>query len=187
MRQASDYPHPILTVPEAKLTETPEGLVPEGDGWFVVNVADARGMEHERFGQAVRFENVEAKFPAFGINVRRLQPGQPNCYYHREGGAEAFLVLEGECIAVVEDTERPLRKGDFLYAPPGTAHVLVGAGEAPCAILMVGARTDPDVVEYPVSEAAARHGASVAEATDSPQVAYGGLEPPRPARVPRPW
>lgn len=175
-----------LTVPEANLTETPEGLVPEGEGWFVVNVAEARGMEHDRFGQAVRFEGA-AEFPAFGINVRLLQPGQPNCYYHREGAPEAFVVLEGECIAIVEDAERPLRKGDFLYAPPGTAHVLVGAGERPCAILMVGARTDPDEVEYPVSEAAARHGASVEEPTSSAQVAYGGLTPPGPARFPLPW
>jgi uncharacterized cupin superfamily protein len=172
---------------EARLTQTPEGLVPEDGGWFVVNIAEARGRRHERFGQAVPFEGEQAPFPTFGINVRLLQPRQPNCYYHRESNPEAFLVLEGECIAIVEERERPMRKGDFLYAPPGTAHVIVGAGEGPCAVLMVGTRDEAEELEYPVSEVAARHGASVQEATDDAGVAYAGLDPPQPARFPQPW
>jgi uncharacterized cupin superfamily protein len=173
-------------VPEAELAQTPEGRVPEGDGWFVVNIAAARGMQSGKFGLATRFEGEEAPF-AFGINVRLLQPGQPNCHYHRESNPEAFLVLDGECIAIVEDQERPMRKGDFFYAPPGTAHVIVGAGEGPCAVLMVGMRDEAEQIEYPVSEAAARYGASVREQTDDPAVAYAGLDRPRPARFPLPW
>jgi uncharacterized cupin superfamily protein len=175
-----------LTPSEASLKQTSEGLVPEGEGWFIVNVADARGMRQDHFGQAVRFEGDE-EFPGVGINVRVLQPGQPNCYYHREGQPEAFLVLDGECIAIVEEQERPMRKGDFLYAPPGVAHVFVGAGEGPCAIMMVGARAEPDEVQYPVSEVAARYGASVEEETTRGEVAYGAEQPPEPARIPLPW
>jgi uncharacterized cupin superfamily protein len=171
---------------EASLGQTPEGLVPEGDGWFIVNVADARGMRSSRFGRAVRFEG-EPLFPAFGINVRVLEPGQPNCKYHRENQAEAFLVLSGECIAIVEEQERPMKKGDFLYAPPWTAHVFVGAGSGPCSILMVGDRCEPDEVDYPVSEVAAHHGASVAERTDSAATAYADIPRPEPARIELPW
>ena len=80
-----------------------------------------------------------------------------------------------------------MRKGDFLYAPPGTAHVFVGAGNGPCAILMVGTRIQPEEVVYPVSEVAARHGASVESETDSPQDAYAGTPPPEPARFELPW
>ena len=174
-------------VPETPLGQTPEGLVPEGDGWFVVNIGDARGRQSHKFGQAVRFAHDEAPFRGFGINVRLLQPRQPNCHYHRESKPEAFLVLDGECIAIIEDEERPMRKGDFFYAPPGTAHVIVGAGEAACAVLMVGLRDEAEVVEYPVSETAARYGASVQEHTDEPAVSYAGLDPPRPARFPLPW
>ena len=174
-------------VPETPLAKTPEGLAPEGEGWFVVNIADARGMRSAKFGQAVRFEGDETLFSGFGINVRLLQPGQPNCHYHRESNPEAFLVLDGECIAIVEDRERPMRKGDFFYAPPGTAHVIVGAGEGPCAVLMVGLRDEAEQVEYPVSEVAARSGASVEQQTDDPAVAYAGLDRPRPARFPLPW
>ncbi len=172
---------------EARLTQTPEGLVPDGDGWFVVNIAEARGREGDAFGQAVGFADDQAPFPGFGVNVRLLQPGQPNCYYHRESNPEAFLVLDGECIAIVEDEERPMRKGDFLYTPPGTAHVIVGGGSGPCAVLMVGLRDDAEELEYPVSEVAARYGASVKERTEDAAVAYGGLDPPQPARFPLSW
>ena len=175
-----------MGVSEAKLKQTPGGLVPEGEGWFVVNVADAGGMRSERFGQAVRFEGG-AEFPAFGVNVRLLQPGQSNCYYHRESNDEAFLVLDGECVAIVEEQERPMRKGDFLYAPAGTAHVFVGAGDRPCAILMVGARAPSEEVEYPASKVAQRHGAGVAEHADSAEQAYAGLPRPEPARLRLSW
>src|SRR6266511_4978278 len=89
-----------VAVPQAKLTETAGGVVPAGEGWFIVNLADARGRRSEVFGGAVRFEG-EAEFPDLAINVRVLQPGQPNCLYHRESQTEVFLVLAGECIAIV--------------------------------------------------------------------------------------
>jgi uncharacterized cupin superfamily protein len=174
-------------VEEAELREGEAGLVPDGDGWFVVNVADAQGTRSERFGAACRFESDGARFPEFAINVRVLEPGQPNCLYHREGSQEAFLVLSGECVAIVEENERPLRKGDFLYAPPGTAHVFVGAGDRPCSILMVGARHGTPEVLYPVSEAAARHGASVEEETSDVQTAYGASLRREPGRIGLAW
>jgi uncharacterized cupin superfamily protein len=141
-------------------------------GWFVVNVADAVGVGKEGLGRAAIFESADDEFPDYGINVHVLQPGEPNCMYHRENQQEDFLVLSGECIAIVEDQERPMRRGDFLHTPAGCAHVFVGAGEGPCAILMVGARNEPDEVLYPVSEVAARHGASVEQETPHPREAY---------------
>jgi uncharacterized cupin superfamily protein len=173
-------------VEEARLREDEGGLVPAGPGWFIVNVADAQATSSERFGASCRFEGPQARFPEFAINVRELQPGQPNCLYHRESAQEAFLVLSGECVAIVEEQERPMRKGDFLYAPPGTAHVFVGAGDGPCSILMVGTRKDPEGL-YPVSETAARHGASVEEETDDPATAYAGSPPIRPGTIGQPW
>lgn len=175
-----------MAVPEAKLMEAPGGIVPRSEGWFIVNFADARGMESERFGRAVRFEG-DTHFADLAINVRVLRPGQPNCLYHCESQTEAFLVLEGECIAIVEDEERPMRKGDFLYAPPGTAHVFVGAGDGPCAIVMVSTRIFPEDLLYPVSEVAARHDASVESQTDSAEQAYAGAPAPKPGQLELPW
>jgi uncharacterized cupin superfamily protein len=116
-----------------------------------------------------------------------LEPGQPNGLYHRESSQEAFLVLAGECVAIVEGQERPMRKGDFLYSPPGTAHIIVGAGDGPCAVLMVGTRKDPEELLYPVDETAARHGAAAAEETPDEKVAYAGEPPLRPAPLGLPW
>jgi hypothetical protein len=49
--------------------------------------------------------------------------------------------------------------------------VIVGAGDGPCAILMIGARPD-EPIRYPVSEVAAKYGASVAKETSEPDEAY---------------
>jgi uncharacterized cupin superfamily protein len=172
-------------VPEAKLVKTDAGLQPDEDGWFVVNLADAAAITTENAGHAWRFEGERRNFPHFGINVHVLRPGEPSCLYHLEDGQEAFLVLEGECTLVVEEQERRLRQWDFFHAPPQTAHVFVGAGDGPCAILMVGARNAGEGILYPVSDVAGRHGASVAKETPSPEEAYAGWKRPVPAK--RAW
>jgi uncharacterized cupin superfamily protein len=74
---------------------------------------------------------------------------------------------------------------DYLHCPPGTAHITIGAGEAPCAILMVGTRSPDHRTHYPAEPAAARHGVAVARATDSPREAYAERPPITPA--PSPW
>ena len=173
-------------IEEAPLRRTEAGLVPEDEGWFIVNVADGRGMRSGRFGSACVFEGAH-RFREFGVNVRVLQPGQPNALYHREDAQEAFLVLGGECVAIVEDQERPMRAGDFLHAPNGTAHVLVGAGDGPCAILMIGTRKDPETLSYPVSATAARYGASVERETSDERAAYAGTPAPEPAIIGMAW
>ena len=143
--------------------------------WFIVNVADAEAISTEEAGSYVRFESKKGVFPDFGINIHVLQPGQPNAKYHSEGVQEDFLVLAGEAVAVIEDEERPLKAWDFVHCPAGVAHVFIGAGDGPCAILMVGARRagDDEIgLEYPVNELAARYGASSPETTPDPKVAY---------------
>src|SRR5436190_11290762 len=127
-------------VPEAPLVTTEEGMKPEGDGWFVVNVADAIGLSFDETLYDFGFEAERGDFPHFGINVSVLGPGKPAAMYHAEAGQEAFLVLQGECVLIVEDRERHLRQWDFVHCPPRTPHVIVGAGDGPCAVLMVGAR-----------------------------------------------
>ncbi len=162
-------------VDEAPLEENASGLAPAADGWFVVNVGDAAWMTTEKFGSSCRFESRSAPFPDLGVNIRVLAPGQPNCYYHAESTQEDFLVLAGECLLLVEGEERRLRAWDFVHLPAGVAHVFVGAGDSPCAILMTGARKDDEEIVYPVSELALGHGAGVETETTSPEEAYAGL------------
>ena len=171
--------------PEAPLLETDAGLKPGNDGWFLVNLSEARAIASEDAGHAWTFEGRPGSFPHFGINIHVLAPREPASQYHAEEAQEAFLVLQGECRLIVENDERMLRQWDFFYAAPWTPHVLVGAGTAPSAVLMVGARVPSKDIVYPVSELAARYGASVEAETSSPQEAYAGWSRPHPAR--RPW
>ena len=172
-----------MPVQEASSEETPYGRYVTSDGWFVLNLGDALAVRNEEKGGALYpIEPREAPFRDFGVNVRVLSPGQPNALYHSEGVQEGFLVLAGECTLIVEEEERTLRQWDYFHCPAGTRHVFVGAGEGPCAILMIGRR--PDVgLHYPVSEVAAKYGASAAKDTDEPDEAYaewpGGYVPVR--------
>ena len=164
---------------QAKLVPAEHGLAPEGDGWFVVNAAEALWRRSEEYGDWCRFEGSEAaRFGELGVNLHVLRPGQPSCKYHGESAQEDFLVLSGECIVVIDGEERQLHAWDFVHCPPWTEHVFVGAGDGPCLLLMVGARPQPTEVLYPLSEVAARHGASVTAATPDPREAYAGTTPP---------
>jgi uncharacterized cupin superfamily protein len=165
---------PRTPVAEARMVETEAGRKPADDGWFVLNLADAAGAGTGEDEYHFAFERAHRAFPHFGINVTVLRPGGPGAMYHAEPGQEAFLVLEGECVLIVEDQERRLRRWDFFHCPPWTAHVLVGAGDGPCAVLMVGARNAGRAGVYPPSAAAARYGAAVEHETRDSRAAYAG-------------
>jgi uncharacterized cupin superfamily protein len=141
--------------------------------WFVVNVADAHWRTHPAFGSSVWFARPDDdSFSQLGINIRVLEPGKPNCLYHRENLQEDFLVLHGEGTLLIDGEERPVKAWDFIHMPPGTDHVMVGAGTGPCVVLMVGARSPDEELFYPVTELAAKYGASAEEGTPDPEVAY---------------
>jgi uncharacterized cupin superfamily protein len=172
-------------VPEATTEDTAEGRVVTSEGWFVLGLRGAYAEGNDETGAWYPIESDDHRWPDFGANVHVLQPGQVACRYHQESAQEGFLILHGECLLLVEEQERPLRQWDYFHCPGGTRHVLVGAGDGPCAILMIGARTTANEIHYPVSALAASHGASVATATDVPREAYadwpGPSAPRRPA------
>jgi uncharacterized cupin superfamily protein len=168
-----------MAMAETQLVMGDSGLVPEGDGWFVVNVGKAQWRDSDEFGADCFFEGPNVEFEHLGINICVLHPGQPNCLYHRESLQEDFLVLAGECLLLVDGQERPLKAWDFFHCPPGVDHVFVGAGSGPSAVLMVGARREGGEIVYPVSEVAQRHGAGVEVETGMPAEAYASYPSPR--------
>lgn len=143
-------------------------------GWFKANLGEVEGIDHPDVGKGYMFGETRPfeRYSDVGINVRVLAPRQPASLYHDEPAEEFFLVLGGEALAIVEDEEVPLRKWDFLHTPPGVAHVIVGAGDGPSTVLMVGGRGAEGPPHYPVSEVAARYGASVETETNSGQEAW---------------
>ena len=180
-------------VPESPLEPTEHGLVPKGRGWFVLNAREAPWIERKGRGAYSEFEGLEGDEPDFsqlGINLTVLAPGEPMAMYHWEADQEDFLVLAGEALLVVEGQERLLRQWDLVHCPAGTRHVIVGAGEAPCLVLAVGARdrsTGPDWGGYTVDEAALRHGAGVEEETTDPKQAYARFPAGKPTRYRDGW
>lgn len=173
-----------MTVPEAPLEPGEGGLVPKGEGWFLVNARDARWFEGE-LGAFTPFQG-EPHFPQVGVNLAVLEPGQPSCMYHGEDEQEDFLVLSGECLLLIEGEERRLKAWDFVHCPAWTEHVFVGAGDGPCVFLAIGTRLNDDVV-YPESEVAQRHHAGVERETRKPEEAYAKFPEEAPVRYRDGW
>jgi uncharacterized cupin superfamily protein len=170
-------------VPEAPLEQTEAGLVPGGDGWFVLNARDAHWRERGGRGMSLPFEGP-TDFPQIGITLFVLGPSEPIGMYHWEANQEDFLVLSGEALLLIEGEERPLRQWDFVHCPAGTNHIILGAGDGPCVVLAVGAREHGDDESwggYTVDEVALRHGAGVVEATTDAARAYARFPSPVPA------
>jgi uncharacterized cupin superfamily protein len=174
---------------EARVVDTEAGRRVEGEGWFVLNVADAVWETMERGGTWSLLESDEAHFGQFGIGVHVLPPGEAPGFYHWESDQEGFLVLAGTCVLIVEGEERRLRRWDYFHCPPGTRHIMVGAeGDELCAVLMVGARTKGKIINYPADPAAAAHGVSVREDAGNAREAYAQWDGPRDRTlVPAPW
>ena len=176
-------------VPEARLEPTEHGLVHKSDGWFVLNGREARWLHTEGRSAICDFEG-DVDFPQLGINVSVLQPGESMGMYHWEADQEDFLVLGGEALLIVEGEERPLREWDFVHCPPGTKHIILGAGDAPCLVLAVGARehsAGPEWGGYTVDAAALRHGAGVEQETTDPKEAYARSRRREPTRYREGW
>ena len=58
---------------EARLEVREGGLVPSGDGWFVLNATEAQ-WQTGVFGSYTRFEG-EPRFSSVGVNIGVLAPG----------------------------------------------------------------------------------------------------------------
>jgi mannose-6-phosphate isomerase-like protein (cupin superfamily) len=170
---------------EAKVEETETGLQPADDGWFILNLAEIGWATVPGGGTWCSFESPAARSPLLGIGVHILPPGEAPGFYHAESGQEGFLVLSGECLAIVEGEERRMGQWDYLHCPPGTAHITIGAGDQGCTILMAGTRSPDLTIRYIAEAAAAKHGYAVPVDTDSPREAYADRPPIAPA--PSPW
>jgi mannose-6-phosphate isomerase-like protein (cupin superfamily) len=166
-------------VDESPPLETNDGLAAQPGGWYVVNARDVRWVGQDGMWRGAWLEPADEPWPSLGFNITVLDPGSPGGRYHAESNQEAFLVLSGECLLVVEGQERRLRQWDFFHCPPWTEHVLIGAGDRPAVVVAVGTRASDATVRYVAAELARRHGAAPPHDTENPAEAYAGDPPPR--------
>ena len=171
--------------PDGRIARFTDHVPHDGAPTFVKNLADADWLTGPH-GTWTPIVDLDKRFGQVGVNVARLEAGQPASLYHREGDQEGFLVLEGECLALADEQEHHLRRWDYLHCAPGTDHVLVGAGDHGCLVLLIGARADGGIV-YPVSALAQRHDAGVRTETTSPKDAYAEIADDRPVAFDPGW
>jgi uncharacterized cupin superfamily protein len=137
--------------------------------WYVRNVADNEWWVNEKFGARTMLVPHGSEV---GARVHVLEPGKPMTLYHRESEQEGFLVIEGECLLIVDGEERPLRPWDYFHCAPGATHSFVGGGEGPCIMVTLGARNEDGTILYARDETALAHNAGVEQETDTPSEAY---------------
>ena len=176
-------------VQEASLESTEHGLVPRGEGWFVLTAREAAWRYAEGRGAVSDLEG-EPEFEQLGVNIFVLGPGEPMAMYHWEADQEDYLVVSGEALLIVEGEERPLRAWDFVHCPAETKHVIVGVGDGVCVVVAVGARinsTGETWGGYTVDATALRHNAGVEKETTDARVAYGKVPRREPTRYRDEW
>jgi uncharacterized cupin superfamily protein len=145
------------------------------DSWFVKNLRDLPWVHNDAMADCCVFEDDAHQFGQIGYTLAVLQPGRTAGLYHKElDNQEDFLVLSGECIAIVENVEHRLKQWDFVHCPPGVEHGFVGAGDGPCVLFCAGSRASRRIV-YVRNELALEHGNGVEVETTVPKEAYAHL------------
>lgn len=141
-----DSPHPFLAEAEAGPLERPEpGARPDNvvalEDVPLITFPQAESRAMGRAGNSVKA----------GLNYVKLAPGASGAPRHVHAlEEELFYVLEGTGTLTLGDDEHPLRAGDVVARPPGTAvpHTL-RASDQGMTYLAYGTRVPADSVYYP--------------------------------------
>ena len=100
-----------------------------------------------RPGEGHRVANVEflartADTPRFNFSIITKQPGEgPPLHVHADED-DAFYILEGEVVVIVEEEEITVGPGTFVLVPPGVAHTFANRAAAVARIVNVHGRDD---------------------------------------------
>jgi mannose-6-phosphate isomerase-like protein (cupin superfamily) len=97
-----------------------------------------------RPGEGHHVANVEflartADTPRFNFSIITKQPGDgPPLHVHPEED-DAFYILEGEIVMIVEEDEIVVGPGTFVLVPPGVGHTFANRTQAVARIVNVHA------------------------------------------------
>ena len=86
-----------------------------------------------------------------GFHLIEIEPGFESTEYHRHYFEdECVYILAGNARVEIGDTTHDVQAGDFIgYPAGGLAHTMVNTGSGTLTCIVVGARLDHDVVDYP--------------------------------------
>lgn len=103
------------------------------------------GRTKRKLGDAFGLSN-------FGVNYTTLPPGKASALLHHHAQQDEFvMVLLGEAVVRVGDTEHVMQAGDCIGFAAGTGigHQILNRSNAPVVYLEVGDRRAGDQVQYP--------------------------------------
>jgi uncharacterized cupin superfamily protein len=121
----------------------------------IINIADA---ELKGGGNGAKFVHRSARLaPAIGLEtlgctLTVVPPGRRAYPYHAHSLIEEMcFVLEGSGTLRHEGAEYPVRAGDLIASPCGSAHQLINTSDADLKYLAISSNMRADVVLYPDS------------------------------------
>ena len=153
-----------MSVPEAGLEQTEFGLVPSGEGWFVVNAREARW----------RIDDLGA-FTASRARRASSRSGSTSSCSRRASRWRCTTTRTTRRTSLCSPARRwrssrarsgRCGSGTCCIARSAPATSCSARARGPCVLLAIGSRSGgEDWGAYPVDETALRHGASVEQET----------------------
>ena len=81
-------------VPEANIVKRENGLVPDGEGWYVLNARESTWLHTDDFGVACTFEG-DVRFAEFGITSACSSLARVSCSGDDGGPSRSLSPLAG--------------------------------------------------------------------------------------------
>ena len=105
---------------------------------------DAERAVVVRPGEGHHVANVEflartADTPRFNFSIITKQPGDGPPLHVHAGEDDAFYILEGDVVMIVEDEEIVVGPGTFVLVPPGDPHTFANRTQSVVRIVNVHA------------------------------------------------
>jgi mannose-6-phosphate isomerase-like protein (cupin superfamily) len=88
----------------------------------------------------VEFLALSEHSPRFNLSIITMAPGRhgPSAHVHDDED-DAFYVLEGELVFLVDDEEIRAPAGTFVLVPPGVLHTFMNRTSTPVRLLNIHA------------------------------------------------
>ncbi len=95
-------------------------------------------------GQGHRVGNVEflartADTPRFTFGIIEIQPGRELEAHVHDDEDDAFYILDGELVFLLEDGDVRASQGTFVLVPPGVSHTFRNPLDGPTRVLNIHA------------------------------------------------
>ena len=86
----------------------------------------------DKMGKSTLFESQRLM-----VGLNAFEPGQSHKLHAHAGMDKLYIVVEGEGVFLLDQTELPMRAGDALVAPEGVPHGIRNTSQARLLVMAV--------------------------------------------------